>query len=487
MIGRRGLLIGATVAPVLAGCDQATSIASRLLGADLPERLHLAASERVSPARRLLERAAFGPWPGQVERVEAEGTDAWIERQLRPEEIDDAACEVRAGFVDVAHVPADLVFEMRPEHLERQLTTHTLLKAVYSERQLLEVMVELWSDHFNVHIGKDHCRHLTALHVRDTLRANALGRFRDLLRTVVLSPAMLVYLDGRENAVSEPGDVPNENYARELLELHALGVHGGYTQRDVMEAARCLTGWVVLEEGAPGAVRFDPSRHDDGAKTVLGRTIPAGGGEADVDRLLDVVVAHPSCAEHVATRLCRYFVADEPPAALVSAAARVFRERDGRIDAVLRTILRSDALASAPPKVSRPFRHVVRTLRALGADTHARGDLHAHLERMGQRPYDFPTPDGYPLEGDAWLATLLPRWRFALALTQGELDDTSVDLPRLRDAFGDGDPVALAFRHLVGRDARPAERAPIDHYLASGGERARALALVLSSPAYLRS
>ncbi|MEZ4335130.1 MAG: DUF1800 domain-containing protein [Sandaracinaceae bacterium] len=475
MPSRREVLIGG--AAVLAGCDPIVSTASRLLGADLPGALVPHAGPSVRPARRLLNRAAYGPWPGDEARVEAMGREAWVDEQLDPESIDDAAGDVRAELVDVANVPSDLVFELRPEHVERQLVTHTLLRAVYSRRQLREVMVGFWADHLNVHMGKSLCRHLTATYVRDVLRPRALGRFRDLLGAVVASPAMLVYLDGRENRRG----VPNENYARELLELHALGVHGGYAQRDVMEAARCLTGWTVAERGAPGSVAFDPARHDDGEKVVLGQRIAAGGGARDLDRLLDVVVAHPSCARFVSEKLCRFFVADAPPPGVREAAHAAFVASDGEIGATVRAILLHPDLYAAPPRVSRPFPYVVRALRALGADTHARGALRDHLARMGQLPFDHPTPDGYPFEEAAWLGTMLPRWRFALALAEGHLDDTAIDLPRLRDALPAADPLGALFRHLVGRDPTPEERT---HALSH--PPARALALVLSSPAYVR-
>ncbi|HJL18775.1 MAG TPA: DUF1800 domain-containing protein [Sandaracinaceae bacterium LLY-WYZ-13_1] len=483
MPGRREVLAGASGALALGGCDRMVGAASRWLGADLPARVAVAEGPRITPERHLLSRAAFGPWPGDEARVRAMGVDGWIDEQLEPDGIDDAACEVRTGTLDVALVPSDLIFEVRPEHLERQLVAHTLLRAVYSRRQLQEVLVAFWSDHFHVHLGKAECRHLTALHVREVIRRHALGRFRDLLRAVVCSPAMLVYLDGRDNAVERPGDVPNENYARELLELHTLGVRGGYTQRDVMEAARCLTGWVVRERWAPGRARFVPARHDDGEKTVLGRRIPAGGGAHDLDRLLDVVTRHPSCAGHVATRLCRQLVADDPPATVVTAAADAFARTDGDLRAVVRAILRSEAFAaSAGLRVKRPFRFVVSTLRALAADTHARGDLQAHIARMGQSPHDHPTPDGYPLEGEAFLGTLLSRWRFAVALADGGLDDTRADLARLRRALGDGSALGL-WRHLVGRDPDAAERAALASQ-ARDGAAARTLALVLSSPGY---
>ncbi len=274
----------ASLAIALDGCDRLLGRVARLTGDDLPDAVAVPTARAVPRARRLLDRAAFGPYPGDVARVEAIGEDAWIDEQLTPSAIDDTPADMRTAFIDAVGAPSDLAFELRPEEVEQQLVAFTVLRAVYSKRQIEETLVELWSDHFHVAIGKSLCRHLEVIHVRDAIRPHVLGSFRDLVRATALSPAMLVYLDGRENRVCHPGDIPNENYARELLELHTLGVDGGYTQRDVMEAARCLTGWVVHERGAPGSVAFDPSRHDDGEKRVLGRRIAAGGGEHDSRR-----------------------------------------------------------------------------------------------------------------------------------------------------------------------------------------------------------
>src|SRR3989442_372228 len=178
----------------------------------------------------------------------------------------------------------------------REMTRATILRAVWSERQLYEVMVHFWTDHFNIDCSKADCRWLKAADDRDVIRRHALGRFPDLLRASALSPAMLWYLDGRANRKQQDNDKPNENYARELLELHTLGIHGGYTQRDVMEVARCLSGWSVrsVKQLRKGSVEFHPGLHDDGAKLVLGRAIPAGLGQQDLDRVLEIVALHPA-------------------------------------------------------------------------------------------------------------------------------------------------------------------------------------------------
>jgi uncharacterized protein (DUF1800 family) len=366
--------------------------------------------------------------------------------------------------------------------------------AVYSKRQLREVMVELWTDHLNVAIGKSLCRHLKPTDEREVVRKHALGRFRELLGASAKSPAMLVYLDGTLNQKTHPAEKPNENYARELLELHALGVDGGYTQKDVMEAARCLTGWVVRERWAPGNVEFVANRHDDGEKLVLGQRIGRGGGAADLERLLDIVVAHPSCARHVSRKLCRWFVADDPPAALVARTADSFVATRGNLTSLVRGVLRSPEFAAGSAgRLKRPFRFVVSALRALAADTHGRRPLLGELARMGQVPYRHPTPDGYPLEASPWLGTLLPRWGFALALVEGRIGHTRLDLARLDRALASGAgcaqhaPARVWLRHLLGRDPVPAELAPIQDYLDAGrepGSRARAIALMLSTPAF---
>jgi uncharacterized protein (DUF1800 family) len=317
---------------------------------------------------------------------------------------------------------------------------------------------------------------------REVARRHALGRFRDLLGASVLSPAMLVYLDGRENRVERPGDAPNENHARELLELHTLGVDGGYTQGDVMEVARCLTGFVVREEGAPGVVDFVPERHDDGPKRVLGHDLPAGGGRQDVERLLDLLAAHPNTARHVARGLCRTFVGEDPPAAPIARAAATFLSTGGDLRAVARTILTDESfLAERQMKLKRPLRFVVSALRGLGAEVEAREATITWLGRMGHRPYAWATPDGYPRDGSAWLHTLASRFQLAWELTHGGLDDARVDVEGLARAAGEPGRDRLA-AHLLGRPPSPAEATALH----GAGSLPDALALALASPAFQR-
>ena len=464
-MNRRTFLVGLAAT---AGCDGVRGEAARRLGASVPETLDPATSRGVDPVHHLLNRAAFGPWPGDVERVRAMGIRAWIDEQLDPTTIADPACRIMARRFESVVAPAGESFEFEPEVVQEELTRHTVLRAVYSKRQLQEVMVAFWTDHFNISMAKGDCAHLRAADLREVVRAHALGRFRGLVRASALSSAMLVYLDGTENAAG----VPNENYARELLELHTMGVHGGYTQQDVMEAARCLTGWVVrdAERWRKGSVDFVADRHDDGTKVVLGTSIEPAG-EDELDALLDVILAHPSVPRFLADKLCRFFVADAPPPGLVQEVADTFAATDGAIAPTLRVLLTSEAfMASASGKVKRPFRFLVSALRGLGAITSAPPELVGWLARMGHAPFEHPTPDGYPFEARPWLSTLPWRWQLARTLTE----HADVPFAALSRALGDGQGL---FAHLVGRRPNGTELALLSDVEAS-------TPLVLAAPAF---
>lgn len=452
----------------------------------MPARFSPPTTVSIDDAHHLLCRIGFGPRPGDLERVKKIGWRETIDEQLTPGEIDDLACEVRTRVIDTAHLDAPYLYEFPPEQVELELCRWAVLSAVYSRRQLFEVMVEIWGDHLHVATGKGECKRLRTVDYREVVRRHALGRFRDLVGASALSPAMLVYLDGAQNKVERPEDRPNENYARELLELHTLGVHGGYTQRDVQEAARCLTGFVVLDRRTPGAVEFVSERHDHGEKQVLGHTIPAGGGRGDLEALLDIVCQHPSTERRIATLLCKAFIADEPPASVIDSATQTFHATSGDIRATVRAILLSEAFAQAPArgaKIKRPFRFIVSGLRSLFADTHAKGeDLLRALDRMGHRPFTWPTPDGYPTAGEKWLHTLLPRMRFGLQLARGNVEGVRLDLPRLEAAVSAADAREGVVAHLLGRVPTAAERDTI----VAGRSFADVLGLTLASPAFQR-
>ncbi len=480
---RRRILQAGSAALALGGCDSSAgwnALARRL---EPRERIGGPPDDPSDPAAHVLGRAGFGARPGDAERLRRIGVGAYVREQLAPERIDDSACEVRVRRFETLHARAGDLFEYKRKVVEDELVRVTILRAVHSRRQLFEAMVHFWTDHFNVGLGKGDCAWLKTADDRDVIRRHALGSFRDLVRASALSPAMLVYLDGQANRRGVDGGRPNENYARELLELHTLGVRGGYTQQDVMEAARCLTGWTVRKKWNRGGVEFDPTGHDDGAKEVLGVRIPAGGGERDLDLLLDAILAHPSTAEHLAGKLCRRFVADAPPPGLVARVAAAFRESGGRIAPTLeRLFLSEEFLAARGTRLKRPFDFVVSALRALDADTDGGPALQAWLARMGQSPFGYPTPDGYPDEPEPWLGTLLWRWNFAAELAGNGIKGTRVDLDDL--AGGAGEALAA---HLLGRQPSPEEGETIrsaSRGLAPAAARELSVALLLASPAF---
>ncbi len=491
---RACLLMGSAMP--LAGCQKAISFVARSLGQTVPDRVSVAAGASVNPSFHLLSAAAFGPWPGDLERVEQLGAEHWLEEQLQPERIDDTACDLRARRFETIHLDAGTCYEFRKPVLRQDIIRHTLLRAIYSQRQLFEVMSGFWSDHLNINIDKGDCIYLKPVDDRLVIRAHALGKFRDLIKASALSPAMLVYLDGKENKKGSPLDVPNENYARELLELHTLGVHGGYCQSDVFEVARCLTGWRLRDKWGRGTVYFDESLHDDGEKHVLGLTIPAGGGARDLDLVVDHLCCHPSTARHIALKLVHRFVSEGRPASLVDAVAYDFMKNDGDIKSLLRMIFLSEEFRAAKTsKFKQPFHYIVSCLRACGADTHAGQPLIEYLMRMGQGLFQYPTPDGYPDEMEPWLGTLIWRWNFAFALTSNQIPGVSVSLDELAQAIGarsaDGLKPELLFAHFVGRAGSPLELKALADYIARQGlkeacYRSELFGLILASPAFQR-
>jgi len=499
---RRALLkiLGLTGATLpLIGCERLISSATQQLGQSIPSSMSIADGQQIDPAFHLLSRAAYGPWPGDLDRVRTMGTEKWIDEQLAPDSIDDSACDLRARrFETIWHEPGTC-YEYKKPVLREEITRHTLLRGVYSKRQLLEVMVGFWTDHLNINLEKGDCIYLKPSDDRLVIRAHALGKFKELIRASATSPAMLVYLDGKENKKGSPGDVPNENYARELLELHTLGVDGGYTQSDVYEAARCLTGWRLRTSWRKGTVYFDANLHDDGEKRVLGQSIPATGGAADLDRIVDIACSHPSTARHIAAKLVRRFVSEDVSTSLVRRVAEVFTATDGDIKSLLRIILASDEFKAAKGlKFKRPFQYIVSSLRALGADTHAHQPLTEYLQRMGQGPFQYPTPDGYPDRAAPWLGTLLWRWNFAFALASNRIPTVTVALDQLANAIGaiggnmnNGLRPGRLIPYFIGRGGSAAELKALEDYVGAqpasdANHHAELVALVLASPAFQR-
>ena len=281
--------------------------------------------------------------------------------------------------------------------------------------------------------------------------------------------------------------MPNENYARELLELHTLGVDSGYSQDDVMEVARCLTGWTVRSDQffGNGKVEFSPDLHDDGEKRLLGQRIPAGQGGKDLDHVLEAVVGHPRTARHLARKLCRRFISETPDEQAIEDVAAAFSTSDGDIKETLRAVFATEAFrAAAGLKIKRPFRFIVSALRATDARTDGGRRLQDFLLSMGHAPFQYPTPDGYPEDGTPWLGTLLWRWSFAVALAGGRIAGTRLDLDALRETFGDEGLKAHLLGHLPPPEAISTGVAP------EGRQRklvaTTELALLLASPTFQR-
>lgn len=444
-------------------------------GADVDEITH--ALNRLAYGARLGDRARLATLARGGDSAETT-VNAFVEEQLDPASIDDARCEWRLGGIEPLQVPRAEHYEFTPEEMLLAILQSRVIRAVHSRRQLHEVMVEFWTDHLNIAASKGECRWVRLADELEVVRPHALGRFRELIRASATSPAMLIYLDGHDNKVVHPEDRPNENYARELLELHTLGVDGGYTQRDVLEAARCLSGWTYGHEfwrGRVSRVAFDPSRHDRGEKEVLGVRIPPGGGEEDLERLLDIVCAHPATARHVARRLCRAFIADPAPPAATDAVAAAFRASDGRIPDVLRALVAtSEFRASRGNLFKRPFRYLVSALRATDARTDGGPELLEALRRMGQAPSEYPTPDGYPLEAEPWIGSLFWRWNLAIALGRGRVPGTAIDQRALEEATG---TLERRLAHLFGRQ-------PTDAELALVRDSGEPLGVALAAPAF---
>lgn len=309
-----------------------------------------------------------------------------------------------------------------------------LLRAVYSERQLEEVLVDFWFNHFNVFAGKGATRNYLNEYERDAIRPYVLGNFRDMLEATAKSPAMLFYLDNWQNVAAQSPRAPadprpargiNENYARELMELHTLGVDGGYTQDDIMNVARAFTGWTIKPREGSGTL-FVRGLHDNGEKTVLGHTIKAGGGDGDVEQVLDILATHPSTARHLATKLATRLVSDNPPKALLDRAAARFTATRGDLREVVRTIITSPeffAPGASRAKVKTPLDFVASALRATGAEVRSAVPLARELREMGMPLYFCQPPTGYDDTASTWVSAgaLVSRMNFAVALGKNDL------------------------------------------------------------------
>jgi uncharacterized protein (DUF1800 family) len=506
LLFRQGLVATAAVVAVLSMGSAGTAAQQR--GA-------VPASPDERTVLHVLNRIGFGARPGDVDRVRQTGLAAYIDQQLRPDQVSDAALDARlAAFTTLSMSTRELADEFfiparqaqRQQQLQQrqpppagesmsgsmqapadpapspeqrmarqnqamvmnELTQARLLRATLSERQLNEVLVDFWFNHFNVFAGKGQVRDYLTEYEREVIRPRVLGRFRDLLGAVAHSPAMLFYLDNWQSSapnaapqvspqlqqlqqrLNNPRITPqqraqiqlrlqqmqnqrprqarglNENYGRELMELHTLGVDAGYTQKDVVDVARALTGWTIDRPQQGGGFVFRTEMHDAGEKTILGQRFPAGRGQDEGERVLDVLAAHPATARHIAFKLAQRFVADEPPQALVDRVAQVFTSTKGDLREVVRAVVTSPeffAPAAYRAKVKTPLEFVISAARATNAMVaNAQPMAQALRMELGMPLYGCQPPTGYSNTADAWVNTgaLLSRMNFALQLVGGQ-------------------------------------------------------------------
>jgi hypothetical protein len=466
------------------------------LGATLPARADDAGDRQII---HVLNRLGFGPTRADIDHVKAVGIDRYIDEQLHPAAIPEPpALTGRLAGLDTTRLGAAQLFvqygpllpvmnggvKPTPEEqkarrerariIAQQAAAARIYRALYSPRQLQEVMVDFWYSHFNVFVGKGLDHLWVGNFEAEAIRPYALGHFRDLLLATARHPAMLFYLDNQLNtAPGSPGARGdqiglNENYAREIMELHTLGVDGGYTQADVVTLARILTGWGLdrrnLRFGVEPAFGFDPARHDNSDKVLLGRAIK-GGGEDEGIAAIDLLARSPATAHHIAFQLAQYFVADQPPAGLVDRLAERFRATDGDIAAVLKTLFASSEFRdSAGQKYKTPYQFVLSAVRAAGTDVQNPQPLLGTLNRLGMPIYGCPTPDGYKNTEDAWLspdATTL-RIGFATGLARGALPlapPPPEPAPILQPAAASGEPAPPPPK------SPPVEAAPLEQLL----------------------
>jgi uncharacterized protein (DUF1800 family) len=336
----------------------------------------------------------------------------------------------------------------------RDLMESKILRAVYSSRQLDEVLADFWFNHFNVFLDKGADRYLITEYDREAIRPHVLGKFRDLLEATAKSPAMLFYLDNWQsvgaNVLLPRGPNAqrrglNENYGRELLELHTLGVDGGYSQKDVTEVARCFTGWSINQPQRGGSFLFTPRLHDRGGKTVLGVTIPAGGGIEDGEKVLDIVARHPATAHFISKELARRFVADDPPPALVERMAQTFLKSDGDIRAVLQTMVDAREFWSEGAfrsKMKSPLEMVVSAVRASNGNVDFAAGLVNQVAQLGEPLYRKQEPTGYSNTGNEWMnsAGLMARMNFAMQLASNKVPGVMVEKPENSAGIALGSP-----------------------------------------------
>jgi uncharacterized protein (DUF1800 family) len=400
------------------------------------------------------------------------------------------------AFADLPSLRREAMAATQPQQLvNNELIENKLYRAIYSNRQLEEVLVDFWMNHFNVFNGKGQDRLLLTSYERDAIRPYIFGHFKDMLLATARHPAMLFYLDNWQSQ-SPPENIftagprrpgINENYARELMELHTLGVDGGYTQQDVVAVARAFTGWTIYDQAKYAEFQFNSPFHDRKEKVILGHILPAGRGEQDGLDVIDILAHHSSTAKFISKKLAQRFVADDPPPPLIDRMAATFTKTDGDLRAVLQTMFASPEFLSEGAwrsKVKSPLEMIVSAMRALNTDVADAFVLAQRVGDLGQPLYGKLEPTGYPNTSEAWTNTsgLLGRINFASALSAGQISGLKFDISRFN--FKDGATVAGL---ILGTSASPSTLAAIEKGIQEkGASPSLLISLVLSSPEFQR-
>jgi uncharacterized protein (DUF1800 family) len=424
-----------------------------------------APAEWSSAVGRLVRRATMGMSAGELSAAKAQGYQAWLQSQIDYQRIDNTAVEAQvAALWPTLSQNVETLFQLDQGTVFNTLQAQWMYRAARSPRQLYERMVEFWNDHFNIDVSK--VGYLKIVDEREVIRKHALGKFGDLVKASAKSPAMLAYLDQQLSRVG----APNQNYARELLELHTLGVDNGYTQNDVAELSRVLTGWTLQGRGN---FAFQSNLHDFGAKTVMGVNIPAtptstgAAAIAEGEQIIDMLVNHPNTATFISTKLLKWFITPDPTATQISAVSSVFRASRGDMKLVVRAVLNQGWVTSAPLKFKRPFHYLVSALRGANATIVNTAALNGQLTIMGQPVYLWETPDGFPDLFEFWSSNLMPRWQVASTVSNFRTGNLVIDsapyLTGTRDAAID-----LLNANFFGGEMDVTTRTALLNYLNAG-------------------
>jgi hypothetical protein len=450
---RRDLLFGGRIASALMGASMAIpAFAEKTVEEEIADQ---AKSEQkgVDPLlRRLVERCTYGASKADLDLATEMGYDDYLDYQLDYTAIDDSDLNDRlSDFISLNWSAKRLGDEANSGNYDvfYELVNATILRSAYSKRQLYERMAEFWRDHFNIYIEKDYQYYLLPVDHREVVRKHALGTFSNMLSASAHSPAMLVYLDNDPSSK----EAPNQNYARELMELHTLGV-GNYTQKDVEEVARCFTGYSFMwdyESDKWGTFKFYNWAHDRKKKKVLGHNIPKKGGVQDAEIVLDILANDPNIApitgRFIGRKIANWLWGYNPPEALVNSIAKTYVSSGGNIKKMVKVALSPEWLVQSMPKLKRPYHLVMSTLRMVPSEIIEFWGIRYTLSLMGHEPFQWAPPNGYSDSFDFWSGGLLPRWRygsyiysqnynpqFNLSMFEGDMD-TDMFMKRMENTF----------------------------------------------------